>query len=353
MSLETFLRETSKIRHFRVDRTFLEDVLRLMLEKQPRDLWELLRNSDEDFEGIIGILMQLHQKRMIKIFDNGKFILTKKGKDFAKKMVPVMVPKSYKTRYSYPLPKPMQTILKKIKRIYKQIKPKDEYEQGSLRPEASMRKVAYAINRNDIAGKNVVCVGDDDLLSIIMGMTGLPKSILVVDIDKDILSLVRKYRKKLSVPITTISHNLCYPIPSKFRGKYDTFLAQPPDTVLGYTLFLSRGVELLKKESGKIGYGGLTPTACPRKALIEIQNIIVKMDLVQTDYVRKFCEYPPLRTEIRKVQLPDYIPFPTNKIWYVSDLQRLKTTTKTKPYYRGMVKGDIADYKHDERVYGK
>jgi predicted methyltransferase len=353
MSLETFLRETSKHRKFKVDKAYLEDSLRMILEKQPIDLWGMLKNSDEDFEGIVAIIMQLHDKKMVNVFENGKIVLTPKGKEFAKKLVPVTLPKSYKTRYSYPIPKPMQKILKRIKRIYKEVNPKDEYEQGSLRPEASVRKVTYAINRGDIAGKRVVCVGDDDILSLIMGMTGLPKSILAVDIDDDILSTIRKHGKRLSVPITTINHNLCYPIPSKFRGKYDTFLTQPPDTVLGYTLFLSRGVELLKRESGMIGYGGLTPTACPRRALIEIQNIIVKMGLVQTDYVRKFCEYPPLRTEIKKVEVPDYIPYPPSKLWYVSDLQRLKTTTKTKPYYKGMVKGDIADYKHDERIYGR
>jgi len=353
MSLQKFLKETSKIRDFKVDRAYLEDSLRMILEKQPVDLWEMLKTSDEDFEGIVAIIMKLRNEKMIKVFKNGKFVLTPKGRKFVKGLVPVLTPKSYKTRYCYPIPKPMQGILKKIKKIYKEVKPKDEFEQGSLRPEASVRKISYAINRGDIAGKHIVCVGDDDLLSLIMGMTGLPKSILVLDIDKDIIGIINKHKKRLSVPITTKIHNLYYPIPSKFKGKYDTFLTQPPDTVLGYTLFLSRGVELLKREPGMIGYGGLTPTACPRLALVEIQNIIVKMGLVQTDYIHKFCEYPPLRTEIKKVEVPNYIPYPPNKLWYVSDLQRLKTTRKTKPYYRGVVKGDIADYKHDEKKYGR
>jgi len=352
MSLETTLREISKIRKFRVDEVYLEDSLRMLLEKQPIDLWEMLRTSDEDFEGIVAIVMHLHDKRMVNVLKNGKIILTPKGKAFANRFVKPL-PDKYKTRYSYPIPKPMQDILKKIKKVYKEINPKDEFEQGSLRPEASVRKVTYAINRGDVAGKNLVCVGDDDLLSLIMGMTGLPKSILVLDIDKDILSTIRRHAKKLSVPIKTKNHNLCYPIPSEFRGKYDTFFTQPPDTVLGYTLFLSRGVETLKKEGGKVGYGGLTPTACPRLGIIEIQKIISAMGLVQTDYIRKFCEYPPLRTEIKKVEVPDYIPYPPTKLWYVSDLQRLKTTIKTKPYYKGMIKGDIADYKADERKYGK
>ena len=353
MSLESFLRETSKIRKFRVDKAYLQDSLRMILEKQPIDLWEMLRTSDEDFEGIVAIVMHLHDKRMIQVFENGKIVLTPKGKKFANSLVPKTLPKQYKTKYSFPIPKPMQTILKKIKRVYKEVNPKDEFEQGSLRPEASVRKITYAINRGDVAGKHVVCVGDDDLLSLIMGMTGLPKSILAMDIDDDILSIIRKHAKRLPVKITTKKHDLCYPISPKLRWKYDTFFTQPPDTVLGYTLFLSRGVELLKQEGGMIGYGGLTPTACPRLALIEIQKIITKMSLVQTDYVHKFCEYPPLRTEIKKVEVPDYIPYPPNKLWYISDLQRLKTTKKTKPYYKGMIKGDIADYKHDEKIYGK
>jgi len=353
MKLEKFLKDTSNRRKYRVDKTFLQDVIRVILDYQPTDLWEIFKRSDEYFEGVVAVVENLHDEKLIKVFKNGKFILTPKGKRFANQLIPTKVPKSYKIEYNTSIPSPLQKILKKMNKVYKEVNPKDEFEQGSLRPKAAMKKVAYAIHRGDVAGKHLVCVGDDDLLSLIFGMTGLPKSILVLDIDEDILALVDKYAKNISVPITTKLQDLYKPISPKYRWKYDTFFTQPPDTVLGYTLFISRGVETLKKKPGMIAYGGLTPTGCPRGGLLEIEKINQKMGLLTTDYINKICEYPPLRTEIKKVEVPSYIPYPPNKMWYVSDLVRYKTTKNTKPYYTKVVKKDIADYKVDALKYGK
>jgi len=353
-NVDTLLRKASKIRSFKVDQSCFERVLYIIREKQPLDLWEIMKYSDEYFEAIVEITHGMMEQGLLKVDKIGRFRLTQNGEKLLRNLRIDITPEKFKSRYKFPIPRGLRAIQDIIREIYhKEIKPKTEYEQGPLNPSAALRKVAFAINNGDIINKNVICVGDDDVLSLILALTGLPRFVAVVDIDEDILNLIKKYAKKLKVkvPIKTYLCDLTKPVPKILKGKFDTFLTQPPDTVLGFTLFVSRGVEFLKPQPGMIGYAGLTTIACPRLGLLEIQKILTKMNLLITDMLSKFCDYLPGETEIEKVEVPGYVPYPPKKSWYISDLIRTKTTKNTKPFFKGEIKEDIANYKRDAEKY--
>jgi len=72
------------------------------------------------------------------------------------------------------------------------------------------------------------------------------------------------------------------------------------------------------------------------------------MGLVITDRLPKYSSYPPHRTELKHVEVPDCYDnfYPLKNRWYVSDLIRLKTTKDTKPMFRSY-KGKLANYRDD------
>lgn len=352
MNSEIFLQKVFEERGFKADEGIVRRVLWTMLEEQPLDLWDIYTISDEYFESVIDIVETMRKNGMASIDDQGRYSLTEQGFDLAKKLEIGKLPQEHKSRIDLPIPKGMEEILKMIKKIYEKIDPKTEFEQGSLNPDASIRKIVFAINKGDVQNKDIVCIGDDDLLSVVMGLTGLPKSITVIDIDQDILDLIKQNFEELDIkiPLKTLTHDLAKPLPQELTRKFDVFMTQPPDTVLGFTLFVSRGVELLKKKPGMIGYAGLTTIGCPIDGLLEIQRIFTQMGLLITDDLNKFLEYLPGETEIKKVEIPGHTPFPAVKSWYVSDLIRVRTTSTTKHLY-GNIENNIADYHADATKY--
>jgi len=227
------------------------------------------------------------------------------------------------------------------------------YDQAPRLPKSAVSKVAYAISKGDATNKSVVCIGDDDLTSIIFALSGVPKRILAVDIDKYLLEMIEEYSEKNRLAIETLHHDLKKPIPERYRNSFDLFITEPPDTVDGISLFVSRGVELLKNGDGMIGYCGISPTACPPLGLLEVQRNFTSMGLLITERIPKYSDYPPHRTELKHVEVPDCYDafYPPEKVWYSADLLRLKTTAKTTPLFEGVFKGSLANYRGDSQRY--
>ena len=350
--LNDLLKEASRIRGFPVYRSSFERFISLLRGKRPVDLWDIIRSSEEHITVIMEIMEEMRLRGLLSIDSAGKIRLTEAGMRFTEPLAPPH-PMRRGDRYGMRLNPPLRSIFEVIKNIYPEITPKDEYDQAPLLPDSAIYKAAYMINRGDVASKEVVCVGDDDMISVILALTGLPRRITALDIDEGVLSVIERASFRLKLDIKTYRHDLRNPIPKSLSHKFDTFVTEPPDTVKGITSFVSRGVELLKEGPGRIGYLGISPTACPPLGLLKIQEGFTKMGLVITDMLPKFNEYPPVRTELKHVEVPEcYEPFyPPPKVWYLSDLVRLKTTRMARPLFRGVVRGGLSDYKGDARRF--
>ena len=319
-------------------------------------MWDYIKGSDEYIRVILSLSYVLEKNKFLTIDKQGKLILTEKGLSLIKYLSIKKEKKPFKKiypGYGFELNKKFKRILSIMKELYKEVTPQHRYDQAPLVPEDTVQKIAYIIYKGDATNKNVVCIGDDDLTSIILALSKSPRKILVIDIDKYLLELIEDYAYEHKLPIETLEMDLRKPIPEEYKNKFDLFITEPPDTVNGITLFTSRGVELLKGSQGMIGYCGISVCACPPLGLLEIQRILTEMGLLITDRLPKFSRYPPHRTELKHVEVPDFYDdfYPPKKIWYVSDLVRLKTTNKTKPYYKGIFKQKLANYSRDSQIY--
>jgi len=345
-----------RLRGYPVPVESLRSFLRLLLENQPVDLWGLIRRSDEYIRIVMGLFEALKDGGFVEVDDAGRLSVTENGLRLAERLGVRTLGDGLSAdvrRYEFELPSRFVEILDEIRRIYTGVVPKDGFDQAPLLPEAAVRKAFYITQMGDVSGKDVVMVGDDDLLSLIFAMTGLPRNVAALDIDPQVLGVIADYSKKLGLSVETYEQDLCRRIPDGLRGRFDTFVTEPPDTVDGITLFVSRGVELLKGEAGKVGYCGVSTTACPPVGILQLNRNFTEMGLQVSIWLPKFNEYPPVRTELKHIEVPDfYDPFyPPDTVWYISDLVRLKTTKRTKPLIEGEYEGNIADYEGDARRY--
>ena len=196
----------------------------------------------------------------------------------------------------------------------KKIFPRHGLDQAPLSPSSALAKIAYAMKRGDVTRKRVACIGDDDFLSLILALTGKAKDVLSIDLDKRVLRAIKGFSKKSKIKMETLKHDLRKPIPKRFRNKYDTVFFWSSDTEIGFNLFASRGIELLR-EKGKI-YASVTPSWCHPLELLGIRKGIFAMKLRITDFARNSGEY-----------------IFANKIWKV-DLIRMEKSSASNPIYR-------------------
>ena len=73
--------------------------------------------------------------------------------------------------------------------------PAAEYDQTAITEEDMVIRAGFLHERGDVAGKSVLLVGDADLLSICLALTGLPKRVLVIDIDVRVIDFVNATAK--------------------------------------------------------------------------------------------------------------------------------------------------------------
>ncbi|MFX1410413.1 MAG: adenosylmethionine decarboxylase [Promethearchaeota archaeon] len=119
-----------------------------------------------------------------------------------------------------------------------------------------IRRTLYLLKEGDIEGRKIIFLGDDDTISLSVGLTKLAKEITVLDIDKRILNFLSESAEKLSLKnLNFICHDLRESCPKDIINKYDIVVMDPPYTNEGLRLFLKRAKQVLKSTidvNGKI-----------------------------------------------------------------------------------------------------
>jgi predicted methyltransferase len=169
-------------------------------------------------------------------------------------------------------------------------------DQSHCTPETNLRRVALMYEQGALAGKHVLVLGDDDsvsaavaLLGKVLGREGrLAKRVVAVDTDERILRHLRDIAVQEEVIVGLVKHDLRKPLPEDLQGEFDTVSTDPPYTLQGLDLFLSRAIEALYPEGGRIylHFGHRPPDE-----LLEVQQAIASMGLVIEQMVPNFSEY--------------------------------------------------------------
>jgi predicted methyltransferase len=145
-------------------------------------------------------------------------------------------------------------------------------------------------------GKDVLVLGDDDSLSAGIALAGkalsasgrLARRVVAVDTDERILRHLRDIAVAEGVIIGLVRHDLRKPLPGDLQGEFDTVATDPAYTVPGLILFLSRAIEAIKPEGGRIflSFGHRAPDE-----QLEVQRAVAEMGLVIEQLIPNFNQY--------------------------------------------------------------
>ena len=132
-------------------------------------------------------------------------------------------------------------------------------DQAKCTVETSFRRAMLCLCNGTLIGKKVLCLGDDDLVSISLGLllrhifpagSNHKTDICVFEIDERYVEYINELAVRYSLPVRCERINLRSPLPISLLNSFDCFFTDPPYTVEGASLFLSRGISALKKERG-------------------------------------------------------------------------------------------------------
>lgn len=133
-----------------------------------------------------------------------------------------------------------------------------------------LKKTLYLLKKGDIEGRKIIFLGDDDLISLSVGLTKLAKEIIVVDIDHRILDFISNSVEELSLSnFNTLLYDLRKPCPTNIINKYDIVIMDPPYTYEGLRLFLKRARQILKSN---ININGKDYSIIGKKCLLSFGN---------------------------------------------------------------------------------
>ena len=170
--------------------------------------------------------------------------------------------------------------------------PTSDYDQGFIRPEDTLKRVIYLYQRGDLEDTEIFILGDDDLFSVAATLTGMPKRVVVVEIDARLNEFLRDFAQKKGVKnLEVYDYNVIEELPSEFKHKFDVFVTDPVETQKGLILFVGRCLESLKGP-GAAGYMGFTHREASLHKWFRFEKFILSAGLVVTDILRDFTTYP-------------------------------------------------------------
>ncbi len=325
--------------------------------KKERSPWELIKLVDADLNEYITTLGNMLEDGLVEIRD-GKIYLTEKGENERK----ALKAEIYATRCEKCEGRGIVEDAFRILDEYKKIaaerpRPTADYDQGYIKEEDVMRRIAFIYERGDLEGSDILVVGDDDLISLGMALTGLPKRIVVLEIDDRLISFINEKAREYGFPVEVRKFDVRNDIDEDLIGKFDVFITDPVETIDGITLFLSRAASGLRGK-GSAGYFGLTHEEASLKKWQEIEKRLLDMNFVITDMLRDFNVYP-MRNNL-ELASQDYIIYReiaeltgSRKIdadFYRSTLIRVETVGDVKPLVSGKVELREEIYVDDESL---
>ncbi len=261
-------------------------ILRRLIQK-PATFWELINYQDSH---IIIFLQAL--KELLK----DKIIGYKKPLFFLIKKMPILPYQStgcffcnhntFKDGF-------WKEILENFKKITQDRPlPTSDFDQGFIKPEDTIKRTAFIYERGDLENTEIFILGDDDLISLAMALTKLPKRIVVVEIDERINEFIRQRAKVIGYSkIEVYNYNVIETLPKELEKSFDLFVTDPVETKKGLKLFISRCISSLKGE-GSAGYMGFTHREASLKKWYEFEKFLLDSGFVITDILRDFTTYP-------------------------------------------------------------
>jgi N4-bis(aminopropyl)spermidine synthase len=213
---------------------------------------------------------------------------------------------------------------------------KTELDQTHCTVATKISRVLRMHEANALAGQRILVLGDDDLVSVAIagfaarsGSVAALRRLTVVDADVDVLDWIAEQLHGTGVHAELVPHDLREPLPPGLAGGFDVVTTDPPYTVAGAELFLSRSVSALIAAPGRhvfFSFGARRPDET-----LAVQRAIADMGLAVRSLTPGFNEY-----------------LGAGVLAGTSNLYHLRTTAAAAPLIDGVYDGPL--YTADSRA---
>jgi len=213
---------------------------------------------------------------------------------------------------------------------------KMELDQTHCTPDTKVRRVLRMHEAGALAGQRVIVLGDDDLVSVAVAAfaaqvdpAAAPRRLTVVECDPDLVRYLGDQLTDLGMNAEIVMHDLREPLPATLRSGFDVACTDPPYTVAGAELFLSRAVAALAPGAGAhvfFSFGARRPDETLRT-----QRLMANMGLAVRALVPGFNSYTG-----------------AGVLAGTSNLYHLRTTAGSQPAITGSYQGPL--YSADTRA---
>lgn len=170
-----------------------------------------------------------------------------------------------------------------------------ELDQCHCTFDTKLLRVQALHEADALVGRRILLLGDDDLTAATLaavvrrlGSSTTIRGLTVLDVDPRIVEFARTKLRGAPFPTTCIRHDLREPLPGHLVGGFDSVLTDPPYTVDGARLFVSRAADALAGEGGTVllSFGSKRPGVSFR-----VQQSVTEMGFLIKRLVRDFNEY--------------------------------------------------------------
>jgi len=169
-------------------------------------------------------------------------------------------------------------------------------DQAPCTPETSLLRALLMLQTGALEGRRVLLLGDDDSVSIAIGMLGrslgrddLTRGVVVIDADERRLSFIREAAAGEGISVEAVLHDLRQPLPTQFRRVFDVIETDPPYTLHGARLFLTRGCEALTPHAGGLCFFSFAQWPAPQ--MLPLQQVFVELGLAMQAMRPQFNRY--------------------------------------------------------------
>ncbi len=132
-------------------------------------------------------------------------------------------------------------------------------DQSHATAETALRRAMYLYENDGFEGRDILILGDDDLTSLAIGLLadflGISvRRVVVLECDPRLVAYLNAASHETGQAVEAVEHDLRSDLPGDMSADFDLFFTDPPYTLAGLSLFVSRGAAGLRPEVGKQGY---------------------------------------------------------------------------------------------------
>lgn len=236
----------------------LARVMRALLEYT--DAWQVAGHANVPFADLVDILQKLRERGLLE-FTGSEIRLTRAGEAFARELHVARTENvGCKTcaGSGFEFWRFHDAYHEFLPLLGRRPPAEATYDQGALTADSVFRRLALMYAKGDVVDQRILLLGDDDLLSIALALTGLPREIVVVEIDPRLCDFIRRVALEKNLNLRVIQHDARERLPVELRAHFDTFVTDPSETIQGLLLFVEKGLAMLSPGGGRAGYFGIT-----------------------------------------------------------------------------------------------